>query len=143
MSSNNMKNHWSTTHKQHTSKSMNTTFPPFPYTHIHKHIQIIFLSSRIKRLKQQYQTHQGVRIAKYHGYNRNSHITYHGSEGESHLVANIVKFTPINSLYATFTIEYTNTLMEETMNTKCLDFQIDIIWTGKKIFLNWILRFLQ
>jgi len=55
----------------------------------------------------------------------NSHFNYHGSEGESHLVANIVKFTPVNALYALFTIEYANKLIKETISTKFLGLQID------------------
>jgi hypothetical protein len=47
-----------------------------------------------------------------------SHSNYHGSEGVSQQVANIAKLTPINSLYAPFTIEYANKLIEEKISTK-------------------------
>jgi hypothetical protein len=47
-----------------------------------------------------------------------SHSNYRGSERESQPVANIAKLTPINSLYAQFTIEYANKLIEEKISTK-------------------------
>jgi hypothetical protein len=58
-------------------------------------------------------------------------------EGGRHLVANTVKFAPINPLYTLFTIEYANTLIEETISTKFLGLKIDnhLNWK-KKIFPN-------